>query len=245
MGTFAVSNEVLVSEVRQPAPIRGESMETIIIQNLTANRPLDPHAPLPPDRRESQHITVDQPDSIRHISDPNRYLINRDNPIGGHAIEISDIEADSYYDDRTRSHIAAALVLLERRDSKKPVFRKRIVQISQMLRELVLRMMENRQVRLSNLATLMHSHAVRLDESSGAHVSANEVDWAARPDGEAPLVSQALDVLLPTLERQNQVANLLLGSLHDVLDNRYRTITGACFLVILFASPPSKKGQLV
>ncbi|KAF7877326.1 hypothetical protein EAF04_001009 [Stromatinia cepivora] len=217
--------------MRQPAPIRGESMETLIIQTIVANTPDDPDAPFPSDVRESQHITVDQPDAIRHISDPNRYLINRDNPIGGHAIQMSDIEAHSYDDDMTRTYIGAALVLLEHKDFEKPVSRKKFLQISQMLKELVLGMMEDRQVRLSNLTTLVYNQAVRVDESSGAQVPTIEVDLTARPGAEGLLISKALedklDILLPDLKRQNHNANLLLGSLLDVDDNKYRSITDA------------------
>ncbi|CAD6449083.1 462aa6ab-e349-4144-9afc-566cee688438 [Sclerotinia trifoliorum] len=177
--------------MRQSAPIRGESMETLIVQNITVSRPLDLDAPLLPDRRESQHVTVDQPGAIRHISDINRYLINRNIPIGGHL-----------------------------KDSKKASLQEEIC------------------VNIANVEGASptddgkpNSHAVRFDESSGAHVSANEADWAARPDDEGLLISQALDkklyILLPALERQNQIANSLLGSLHDVIDNRYRAISEA------------------
>ncbi|RAL62141.1 hypothetical protein DID88_002625 [Monilinia fructigena] len=99
--------------MRQPAPIKGERMESLLAQAIVDNTPISEDAPSRPDHRTEQHITVDLPDSVRHSSDSSHYLINRNAPIGSQAVKMSDIEADNYDIKMVDGYLSSALSDME------------------------------------------------------------------------------------------------------------------------------------
>lgn len=184
--------------MRQPAPLKGESestqglklllqpilavtnhkysgMETLLIQTIVGNTPTSEDAPSRPDHRTEQHITVDLPDSIRHNSDSNRYLINRNAPIGGQAVKLSDIEADNYDLKMVDDYIAIALCDLEEKDNEKNVSRKSFLEITQLLKTIITGLIEDRKAFRNKVATWAYVRKMQRRERSDAQVTGNRV----------------------------------------------------------------------
>ncbi|ESZ99559.1 hypothetical protein SBOR_0124 [Sclerotinia borealis F-4128] len=221
--------------MKQPAPIRGERMETLIIQTLIANTPVDPDIPSRSDTRTEQHITVDLPDSNRHSSDPNRYLINRNNPIGGHGVKLSDIEADTYDDYVAQIQLGKALKTLESKDGEKPMSRKKLLRIVLMMKELVSGLIEDRETRSTNIATWVDLRKSLMDKLFDSRYTSDEASGNTSPDdGEdddeeknPKALVERVGVVISAIKHQTGINEKLLKSLEDVEDSKYQRISDA------------------
>ncbi|KAB8298682.1 hypothetical protein EYC80_000859 [Monilinia laxa] len=162
--------------MRQPAPIKGERMETLLVQAIVDNTPIREDAPSRPDHRTEQHITVNLPDSIRHSSDSSRYLINRDAPIGGQAVKMSDIEADNYDIKMVDAYILSALDDLERKYDESTVSRKSILQITKLLKSTILGVIEDREASLNKVETWAYVRELQMNGRSEAQAPGNGAD---------------------------------------------------------------------
>ncbi|KAI9642519.1 hypothetical protein NHQ30_009324 [Ciborinia camelliae] len=241
--------------MRQPAPITGESMEKLIIQSIVTNTPINPDAPSRPDVRTEQHITIDAPDAIRHSSDPNRYLLNRYAPIGGRAIEISDIEADTYDDDLIQKYIRLALANLQLKDNETPVSRSKFLKIAYMLKELIEGMIKDRDARASSLTTLVYVEGLRKMEASAqvSGIKAPEMSNSDDEEEDEELIPkeiakhigsdllQHLKSLLPAAKMQLEMNKLVLNSVEDLIDNKHRSISDAILSRGYVLVPPSEQ----
>ncbi|QSZ32245.1 hypothetical protein DSL72_001819 [Monilinia vaccinii-corymbosi] len=220
---FAIDN------MRQPAPIRGARMETILIQAIAANTPTDEDAPPWHDHRTEQHITVEEPDGIRHSSDPNRYLINRHAAIGGHAVNMSDILADNHAIKTAEACIATAIDELEKRDNERRVSRKNYLRATNLLKTLLSGVIEDHQTSLDKLATWAYARGFRECEGSDAQVSADESGGGGFERHEFIFNGNAerIATLRSVSEHQTSINKLMLESLEDVERNVHYCISVA------------------